>query len=922
MDTSLSAGQNHNRGGRNTFLSRVFGMQSSDVTPLMNTEEMGSYPTDIEEGQPPQNREDEIRIPESDQDESSSEEEALGVTENYASGPAVAPKDRELVPLMDGTSIDSLPKLGQLSSESMNSDQIDAENEANMKEDIPLFKRTKPSPGYPVPPQDKAYKTVIGNPLENAAQRHDLFTASTNNQYQKHNNMPNSFLNFKNPAYDRHKNLRKSFIDDGKTKNTLKKPNILNNIHILNRTPLNKIHTLSPKEKALWKWANVENVDLFLQDVYNYFQGNGFTCIILQKMLNLATLIFVVYISTYLGYCIDYGKLSSSNRFKDITRGHCYSNNITGFVKFMLWVFYLFVCLKIVQLYFDFKNLTEIHNFYNYLLNISDNDLQTIPWKTVVEHMMLLKDQNALTANVVEVKAKNRIDPHDVANRIMRKSNYLIALYNNDILDLSLPLPLLRTNSLTKTLEWNINLCIIGYAFNDAGFIKQAFLKESQREYIIEELQKRFMLAGFLNIILSPFLVTYFVLLYFFRYFNEYKTSPGSLGTRQYTPMAEWKFREYNELYHLFKKRIGLSVPLADKYINQFPKEKVNIMMRFIAFIAGSFVAILGLFTILDPESFLNFEITNDRSALFYITILGTIWTIAQSSVSQEYAVFDPEETIRDVANYTHYLPQEWAERYHSEEVKQDFSKLYNLKIVILLRELGSLIITPFVLWFSLPKSASKVVDFFRETSVYVDGLGYVCKYALFDSLEQEVPPGNQNDISSILRSIPALKISKRLDDEGQLSDLSNNETKDAAINKMMQSYLYFMDDYGNEENNLGKGQISAKKEEPRQKEEKPLNDIYSWKKQFGPGRKPDLFRMERRNQNASDLRSPVQDKANNESFEPYRSEEVDESLLNSKPLKQFDQSYDNEYRSDPMGRNGGVLKLVREYYKQSDLGR
>ena len=48
--------------------------------------------------------------------------------------------------------------------------------------------------------------------------------------------------------------------------------------------PLNMI---DPKEKALWRWANVENLDNFLKDVYDYFLGNGIWCILLSRILNL-----------------------------------------------------------------------------------------------------------------------------------------------------------------------------------------------------------------------------------------------------------------------------------------------------------------------------------------------------------------------------------------------------------------------------------------------------------------------------------------------------------------------------------------------------------------------------------------------------------------------------------------------------------
>lgn len=43
----------------------------------------------------------------------------------------------------------------------------------------------------------------------------------------------------------------------------------------------------SPRERAMWRWVNVEDLDNFLRDVYEYFLGNGIWCILLSRLLNL-----------------------------------------------------------------------------------------------------------------------------------------------------------------------------------------------------------------------------------------------------------------------------------------------------------------------------------------------------------------------------------------------------------------------------------------------------------------------------------------------------------------------------------------------------------------------------------------------------------------------------------------------------------
>ena len=44
---------------------------------------------------------------------------------------------------------------------------------------------------------------------------------------------------------------------------------------------------VDPKDRAMWMWANVENLDNFLKDVYDYYVGNGIWCILLTRTLNL-----------------------------------------------------------------------------------------------------------------------------------------------------------------------------------------------------------------------------------------------------------------------------------------------------------------------------------------------------------------------------------------------------------------------------------------------------------------------------------------------------------------------------------------------------------------------------------------------------------------------------------------------------------
>lgn len=385
---------------------------------------------------------------------------------------------------------------------------------------------------------------------------------------------------------------------------------------------------------------------------------------------------FVVSFSTYLGSCIDYSKISTSKKLSSVEIPHCISK-MGNLHRFALWLFIIFWFVKLFQYMSDIRRLLDLQNFYYYLLDISDSDMQTISWQHIVQRLMTLRDQNLVTASKIDrskvgSQSKQKMDPHDIANRIMRKENYFIAMLNKNILDMRIPILWNRfqdINFFTRTLEWSISLCIIDFVFNEQGQVRPVFLKESNRRILSNGLRRRFIFAGVMNIICAPFIVLYLTLLYFFRYFNEYHKNPSALGSRQYTPYAEWKMREYNELYHLFQRRLNMSYPAASRYVNQFPKEKTVLLSRFIAFVAGSFAAVLGIISLIDPELFLGFEITTDRTVLFYIGLFGSIVAISRGMIPDEQLVFDPELSLRYVAEFTHYIPKEWNGKLHSESV-------------------------------------------------------------------------------------------------------------------------------------------------------------------------------------------------------------------------------------------------------------
>ncbi|KAK3348049.1 autophagy protein Apg9-domain-containing protein [Neurospora tetraspora] len=500
--------------------------------------------------------------------------------------------------------------------------------------------------------------------------------------------------------------------------------------------------TGNAKKMAEWRWANITNLDSFMQDVYNYYRGSGMWCIVVERVLHLIKVAFVAFLLTFLSQCVDFKKIPSNQKLSQVLVPQC-TRNMSGLWNIGLWLFAFYFMWKSIQYILDLRRLTHVRDFYIHLLNIPDEDMQTITWQEVVARIMVLRDQNVRTTRtmtpqnqrwVLGSQSKERLDASDIANRLMRRENYMIAMINKDILDLTIPLPILRNRQLlSQTLEWTLMFSILDFVFDPKGQVNQEFLRSDRRGVLSAKLRSRFIFAGVMILILSPFVAGYLIIVYFLEYYNEIQKNPSILSARSYTPLAEWKFREFNELPHLFKRRLDMSHPFASHYIDQFPKAKTSMVAKTVSFIAGSIATVLALISVFDPEMFLGFEITHDRTVLFYTAVFGAIWSVARGSVSEDNAVFDPEYALGNVVEYTHYQPEHWKDRWHSADVKAEFEELYKLKLVIFVEEILSILTTPFVLFFSLPKSADQIIDFFREFTIHVDGLGYVCYFAEFD---------------------------------------------------------------------------------------------------------------------------------------------------------------------------------------------
>ncbi|KAG9831037.1 APG9-domain-containing protein, partial [Aureobasidium melanogenum] len=383
------------------------------------------------------------------------------------------------------------------------------------------------------------------------------------------------------------------------------------------------------KEQAMWLWTNVQNLDAFLLQVYQYFTGHGIWSILLSRFIHLATTAFLFSLFMFLSTCVDYAKIPTSKGTSEVLIPQCMKKS-SWTKSLLLWAFCFWWIKTLCGYIADISRLRKMEMFYQHLLGIPDTDIQAVSWERVVQGLMKLRDLNPETADTVPKylkttgkQSKQKMDAHDIANRLMRRDNYSIALFNKEIIDLTLSIPILGNRQYySKSLEDCLNHCFSGFIFDEQGQVDPLCLQRKDRHRLIQILRQRLRFLAIMSIFMAPFTITLHCIYYFSRYYAEFRASPSAIGARTFTPLAEWKFREFNELDHDFRHRIKQAHPMAAAYLDQFPRDKTHQFLQFVSLVSGTLAGLLTIATLWDSELFLGFEITPGRTAFFYVSIL------------------------------------------------------------------------------------------------------------------------------------------------------------------------------------------------------------------------------------------------------------------------------------------------------------
>lgn len=614
--------------------------------------------------------------------------------------------------------------------------------------------------------------------------------------------------------------------------------------------PKSIVELLQARAQNSWLSLKSNDIDEFFTRVYKYYAAKGLLSLIVAGIVPLLTSAFLVSFSTFLFACVDHSKIKDAETLSDVLVPRCLAK-LPAFPAVLLLSYCSWWTFQLARLIFSIPSLLETHLFYRFLLGVSDSELGCVSWPQVANEILLLQTHGPKNRANDKLGGEDRtqlpekfccpalkrhvLNPHYIVNRIMRRDNYLIALMNQKLLNFGFPRPLTilgldrrmvdraksrfdssdelnedapllsskasgahdcrkRDESLfTQCLEFNLKLALLPFLFDSQnGQIKTQIMDTSQHAILAKNLKTRFKIIGWIHLIFSPIVFLVLVTYLFFKHARALQTNPEMMLRRTLTPLACWKFREYNELTHFWKQRVNRSLPLARLYLNQTSCGKVTASMcKFLALVSGSLASTLALLVLFDKDFKLDLQVTPSRTVVYYLTLFGSLFALSYKGIpNSERIHYDLGDLSTRWTEETHYdfYQADLDPVKSSHATQRGLESFYQHRFYLLLKELISVWLVPFIFIWSLPECSHSILQFVRFHTLPIDGLGLVCSLAAFDFGKH--PPAFAPQINPL-----------KAENDGSGSDIlfANGDSRARGIPKMEASFLNFQLNYGNQ---------------------------------------------------------------------------------------------------------------------------
>lgn len=386
-----------------------------------------------------------------------------------------------------------------------------------------------------------------------------------------------------------------------------------------------------------------------------------------------------------------------------------------------------------------FQKAWSMHDYCQNTMFLSDAEVSSMPWDVFVR---TIADRDP------RILGYNGTTWQHLVMIITRKHNYLVALYNQRLMNVSVPwFP--RWRNVTLVFEWCFE-----YATSDLW----TDLGEVNPDYIagdymanVNKLRRSFVRVGLLGLLASPIVLIAIAAYAFFTFLEQVRNSPGVLFTRTWSTLARWQIRCFDEVDCCLNDRLSSAYPSARDYTQQFKNPVMVTIAKFLVFALAVLLAPLVIFSLV-AEDVLQVNLWGGmwpRKVIYVFTVLATLIALFRALIPGDDFVPAPQRCMAKTLKHVrlpaippqringleyHY---EWVRDAHAPYVLNRFNGYFKAKYLTFLSELAAVITVPFIFMYSMYDEAGEIIQFLRDHTVPMGpGLGTKFVHSGLDQVE------------------------------------------------------------------------------------------------------------------------------------------------------------------------------------------
>nr|AWD06775.1 Atg9 [Dugesia japonica] len=475
-------------------------------------------------------------------------------------------------------------------------------------------------------------------------------------------------------------------------------------------------------------WDHIQNLDKFFSNIYYFHQQHGFYVTFIEFLLQILKFFFIIWItSVFTELCsLGFAIIVNNNIKLECFYYPIIFKSQNNFTIALVVISYLLLGLFILNSLPKLHQFFSISKFYRDALKIKDDAIPDKTWFEILRALIEVQKELPLCVH------KPLLSELDIYHRILRRQNYLVAMMNQEKFPMEIKIPFLGTFVIvTKYYLDSIKYMLFKFPFKcpfgDHWQLRTDYKKLASRSLLIRQIDQIFVFMGIIQLLISPICFFYLLITKACTYGHSFKINPSHCINREVTPFGRIFLAHFNELPHEFSYRISKAYPAANQYLDSFTSKILVSIARLVRFLSGGIIIIGFLISMVDSK-FLMFP-----HVITLAAVITFIYSISLKLIPDETVVVNPKLLIHEVLNHVHYIPDEWKDKAHTKRVYNEFSKLFQPKIVDITKELFSCFWTPFVFIFWMPKYSGKIVDFLRNFTTDMHGVGDICSFAELD---------------------------------------------------------------------------------------------------------------------------------------------------------------------------------------------